>query len=335
MTAVVAFCLMRTVGSPDYVKQTFNEIRLYEAVGNQLASGVTASTEDATVQRALASALTEERLKVVVEQSVDQAYAVLNGDIQAKEFSVDITKAKEEFLRHFDNDLTQQLTRLPPCNFANLPTSTDVLSYSCLPTGADINMIVAEAQKEALAQNELLNTGAVNIHNIDTSPTDENAPPTADDLAASFQQAADMYQLSKLLLPVSAGFALLSAVGVIVLSRSRLRGVRRVGALVLGNALVLAVFAFIGRALAQNFPINNAEGTIMPVTAFELAGQRIAIDLLTITLKLSLVLFIFGLALVLLMSALITKNKPKESAPDDTPVPPNEPPIDLEPSAKP
>ncbi len=332
VTAIVAFAFTQTMGSPNYVKQTFAEAKVYAALGNFLkAEAKKASQEGSTtVQDALAKTATENNLKSIVEQGVDQAYAVLNGDILAKDFSIDISTLRDEFVKNLDIGLTKQLTSLPACNYANQPTSTDVLEYSCLPTGADIDKVVAAAQEEALASNKLFEGGEVSVDNfdVDDSQQDGQATTTEQNPTESLQRVADMYQLSKLVLPIAAGFAILSAIGVVVLSKSHLKGGRRLGALLLGNAIALAVISFITRTLAQNFPINNAEGTIFPATAFELAGQNIAIDFATMTMKFGLGLLMLGLALTIIMGILVAKYEPKD-VDEEEKAPDKEPPLDL------
>ncbi len=343
VTAIIAFAFAQTMGSAGYVKQTFAEAKVYESLGNFLATEAekSAAGGTTTVQEALAKTATEDRLKVLVEQTVDQAYAVLDGDIMAKDFSVDITELKNEFVKNLDNDLTKELTSLPACNYANQPTSSDITEYSCLPTGADVDKLVAAAQEEALASSEFFESGEIGINNFESTESQDqtNSEQATQNPVDSFQQIADLYQLSKLVLPIAAGFAVLSAIGVVVLSKSRLKGGRRLGVLLLGNAIVLAVISFITRTLAQNFPINNAEGTLLlPATAFELAGQNIAIDFATMTTQFGLGLFMIGLAITIIMSLLIAKYEPKTKDTDlsnDKPAPAKEPPLDIKPAAKP
>lgn len=330
LIAVVAFSVTRTLGNPAYVKQTFAEVKVYQALGNflQAEAEKSAGSDNPTVQKALAKTATTERLQTISEQAVDQAYAVLNGDIHATDFSVDITEFKQAFLQNLDNDLTKQLAELPACSFANPPTSTDILASSCLPTGADIDKIVAQAKQQTVSENELLQAGAVDLTNISNPQAQAalNGQTTAADsaqISEQFQQLADVYQQSKLVLPIAAGVGVISALGVVLLSQSRLRGGRRLGVLLLGNGLVLVVLSFVARMLGQNFPINTGEGTLLPATAFELAGQTIVIDLATLIMQLSLAVFVIGLGITVLVSVMISKQKPKpETASKNKPGPP-------------
>src|SRR5690554_6436806 len=55
ITAIVSFTFTRTIGSPDYVKQTFADVKIYEALGNFLQAQAKQSSKDenTTIQTAL------------------------------------------------------------------------------------------------------------------------------------------------------------------------------------------------------------------------------------------------------------------------------------------
>lgn len=331
IAAASAFSFSRTVGNTEYVKQTFNEVRVYEALGNFIAeqTSKTSGGEEVLFQKTLAKTATEDRLKNIAENSIDEAYAVLEGDKPANQFNVDVSEFKKAFFANLETNLTKQLTALPACNYANLPTSADVLSYSCLPPGTDVDSVVAQVKKEATSGNQLLKSGQLSVNSFDQNEAGDQPKTQKSEQAETLQKAADLYQLSLWILPVSLAFALLSAVGVIVLSKSKLRGSRRLSMLLLGNSAILIVVSFIIRIMARNFPLNKAEGKLTPGPAFEKAGQVVAIDFATMAMQIGIALFIIGVGLVVLFSVLIAKKEPKKV--DEGQKPADKPPSDKKP----
>lgn len=349
-SAAVITSYNRTVGHPGFVKETLREARLYENLHAMAIYNFEQATPDTTnevVIGAYRKTVTPEVIQTAFEQVIDDTYAWMNGDNNEPTFSVDVTPIKLAFVESLEQELTKQATALPVCTPDTAPASLDssVLDATCLPPGTNVQAAVNQAIDEFLASNSVLSYDEINADTVFRQVAESSDDESADSSEAIVGgQAQNLDWLAKahrtlkrIALYIVAAGVLCVTTAIILLSKTRLHGVRKVGVLFVLNGLLLLALAILVQMLIRNLiPDISVDLTIRGSS--ELAARLIAEAFAGYLFIFGFVCTGGGLVAVIASSVAITKRpKPTENDSDDENKPkrPKTPPSPTEPDSPP
>lgn len=324
----VSFAFSHTAGQAEFVKQTFREAKLYSTLSDLATNEFRLEGEPQSdlIVEALKETITPEVIQTAFEQVIDDVYVWMDEGKDKLEFSIDLRPIKQGFMDKLHQKLVVRAQSLPPCTYSNPPASTDILELTCLPPGTDVNSAVDQAINELMASGEILQKDELTAENLGNSvPADTNEEPTTDTNPNatnsteikgggldqdSLNRLAGMYRLVKKSFPYLAVSAAVLAVGIFFLSKTRLRGVRKISALLLANGALLFVLAIIIQTLAKSLAPEAAD--IKDLSSSAEFTARIIVEAYSIlTRNFGIVFMVTGLAGVIASSIAISKLEPK------------------------
>jgi len=298
-----AAALILPISNPSGLKERLASSSIYEEVAqnvveqNIAAYATRIQGADMDVVRSAGNeAVTPEMLQSITEQVIDGTYAWLEGETGQPEFSVDLGPIQEAFAAKLAERAKERLDGLPVCTLEQLRSlagsAINPFTIPCLPSGvntqAQADLLAAQIRSSAAAETETLITP-------DSLPRTAEGEP----IAMAFNWLPQAYQLLLPLLWLIAILGLTSAVGIVLLSRDKRSGFRRIGKVLvitgLFTGIVLVGYLFIFRQV--NGLVGGA-GEAQPVA---LSILRVITQSFTnIMLICSVIYAIVGLVLVIL-----------------------------------
>jgi hypothetical protein len=177
--------------------------------------------------------------------------------------------------------------------------------------------------QEFLKENDVLSSGSIDLDSLGDNDTQQGTqevqPANTSDPQPQelLGHAANGYQQSKLLFPIASILLILAVVGLVVLSRPKLKGVQRAGWLTLVNGLIVTIISFVLHGLASGFAVERAETNGSLSAVFEDTGRFIVLDMASMGRIIGIVLFVLGLAAAVTATILLKKRTPKDPEPTD------------------
>lgn len=322
LLGVASFAFTRTIGNPTYLKQTFAEAHVYQALGKQIrveSSSDISPKDKARLNQALTAATNDKNMQKVGEQTIDQIFNFLSGETNPDEITINVAPITSKLDQALLAQVEKQLeTEIKKCN--NLQKS-----------GAEINCKKLEAQraesdrfvKSAFGKNGVLADG-----NLTLSDLEELSAPGGvenqnrlgvSDLRRSLEFLATLYQIAQVGIVVCGVFALLCACGIVFLSSDRLRGLRRSGVIMLVNGGVIVIVSVIGSFIAQKGAATFTDSAKNLSDALGVASSQTIADLASYSRILGLAVLIIGMTATAVSSILIKQRSTKLAAPTKTP----------------
>jgi hypothetical protein len=326
--ALAGFVFHQTVGDQEYVKTTLIKADIYGSIEAFATRQINQNEEYANqpvVQNALSAAVSEENLRPVVEDGLNQVFLVLNKEVAPSELNVDLTPITDTFVATLETTATQALGELPTCTTieASLAFEENPLEASCIPPGVEPSAAVEQSMQEFLKENDVLSSGSIDLDSLGDNDTQQGTqevqPANTSDPQPQelLGHAANGYQQSKLLFPIASILLILAVVGLVVLSRPKLKGVQRAGWLTLVNGLIVTIISFVLHGLASGFAVERAETNGSLSAVFEDTGRFIVLDMASMGRIIGIVLFVLGLAAAVTATILLKKRTPKDPEPTD------------------
>lgn len=317
--AIFTFIFLQTIGSATYIKSTLQETSVYEAFGVYAQEQLKTSPDlknNTQVKKALKAALQEKNTRAVVEDTVDQTFLVLNGDLAANEMVINISPVTDAFQTSLETQLKSTLKSLPTCTtFAEAQAQTaDPFNATCLPPGVSTNQLTEQALTEVLYQNKTFKTGEIKpfVKNSaqEKDTNGQASAQTETDPKEGLELLGTMYRLSKIMMPIMALLSIVAVTGLILLSRPRLAGVKRAGWLLAITGLLMTVTSFFLGQIARNFARERTDTNSL-AAAGEDAGRLLAIDATNLALIIGVILLIIGLAMTITSMIYLKKRAPQ------------------------
>jgi len=320
LLSVFSVAFRSTAGDKEYVKKGFSEAGVYAAVGDALVQSAVGEGEgDALVEKALKSAVDETAMQQAVEPVIDSLYAWLEGDIKNPEFSLNLRTIEKSFEESLTKLLKKQAASLPDCAPGTLPSTTDVLSIECIPEGFDTNERIQDAVEGIIARADIFSDATTKdgslsqqeINDLGIKTPAENLSTTIPTTYRVFNQGFWFF----------VGTALLSIAGLIFLSISKLRGLRKIGIILLSNGILLIVIAGILQfILGSLIPSASVSATEAPISAIENVAKTLISDVARIVRIGAISTVILGGTSIVVSTIFIRKhraipNSPAISAP--------------------
>ncbi len=317
-----------TFGSPDIIKQSFDESGVYQIPlsdiasssldknPNQDSSGLTIKSPE--VKESLENVFPEDKKQQIVEEIIDGTYEWLAGKAPAPAFNIDLKTEKSEFITQITDKGFDRVNSLRECSLEELQSmqELDPFSIPCKPPydlSADKQTYLEELNKSdflgdlSLSGDQLVEEARRNDSSnmIDSLPT--------------------LFQLFMLLPLILAGLILIFGAMLIYLHDTKKIGVQKIG-----KTLVYSAVSVLIVTIGSYFILGEVQAGFTKDPDNQLgAGFESIIN----SLRTSLLVPPFILALVYLLAsvsiAYFTKwkharqNKPKIEQADDSTVPGN------------
>jgi len=192
---------------------------------------------DPAVQAIAKGVLTPEFLKTNVEKVLDGSYNWLDGSAKNLSFSLDLTNAKQQLATGLGGYATTKAAALKTCVTNELIDDFDAFSSTCRPKGLSAEAVGQKLTDDLLTGDQFLPNPVLTEKDIKIKGSDGSEMPIDGTKQADIVRKS--YSFSGYVPYILGIVALLTALGVIFISRDRLKGVRRVGVVLLVNGMLL------------------------------------------------------------------------------------------------
>lgn len=220
------------------------------------------STSNPDVQKAVDSAVSPQYVRRNVEAAIDNVYQWLNGDISRPDFQIGLAGDKQNIADSVSETIRQKLDGLPACSITQdlaiaRSGQFDAASASCLPYGVPPAAVAAAAKTAVLTDPSLLSGANIKASDI------KNGSGRSIFEQSVVRNIPKQYQRLKKTLWVLGILTILVAAGIVLLSRSRLAGLRHIGTNLAVAGLVMLILSWaLGRAVSTDIvpkiKIDNA-----------------------------------------------------------------------------
>lgn len=244
--------LIRSVGRPATVKKVLADSGVYDTlVPNALNQVKQINTSagnipltDSVIKSAAVSTFTPSQIEQYANQIIDSTYAWLDGKTATPQFQIDLSGAKNTFADNVAKAMQDKYASLPVCTSYSA-ASFDAYSASCLPPGVTAAQAADTLKSQVLGGQGFLDQPVVNADTIKSSGSNQTV--------FNNQQIPKNYQRAKKAPLIATVLALLVAAGIVLLSASKRRGLRRVGiALAVVGIFMLLLAWGLNKVFTQN-----------------------------------------------------------------------------------
>lgn len=312
LLSVFSVTFSRTLGDQNYTKQTIAQAGFYTAVGETITTqAIGEAGGEPLITEALQSAVSGDKIQTTLEPLIDSTYVWLGGDVERPEFKLQIEPIKANFEQSLTATLQARAASLPPCSQANPPTGGDIYSINCIPPDTDVNAAIADAvtkvgSNASLFSDEVVADGVVN--------TDEAAELGVNDPTQDLPKALPwFYQFLTNGMWFFIGGAILAAIGIMLLSRDWLHGLRKLGVLLIVNGFgVLVIGLIMHYAVSSLIPATSVDATESIINALQQASKVVMADNAEILKSMGGLSLIIGVSSIVVSSIVIKKAHPPE-----------------------
>lgn len=223
------------------LKDILNEINAHErftqsvidlASKNQQTDPNALPVDYPEVKLALNQALDKSSLVKATDTLIDSAYSWLEGDASEFNFSIDFTQNKKNFSEQIANFAVNRVASLETCIVP--PVETSVFKISCRPPGTDLVQLRQQVLSDINSNKDVF---AEEVFTQNDLPKTQNGK----DFAEAYSNAPKYYSWFKLAPFALLTISLLCAITVILTSRTRRIGLKKVGTTLLGTAVIMAI----------------------------------------------------------------------------------------------
>ncbi|MEK7562000.1 MAG: hypothetical protein AAB541_04025 [Patescibacteria group bacterium] len=249
--------IIKTAGSSAPIKKILADSGIYNTLisgaldqaktsGGDQGGGV--SLTDTAVKQAAENTFTPQFLQQNTEEFLDSIFVWLNGKTPVPDFQIDVTSLKATFAAEAAKVAETKAATLPVCptGLSGGADSFDVFSATCLPRGLTPAAVATQVQSGIASGEGFIKDPAISADTLKASGSDQSI------FADQLKDAPMAYQRIKKTPFILGILALLTTLGIVFLSPSRIRGLRRAGIVFLVVGFVLLAFAW-----ALNWGINQ------------------------------------------------------------------------------
>lgn len=261
LTGAYVASFNRTLGNSDTVETSLRKSNAYDQIASYAITRATQSTSTPTGSVSLndpqVKALAKEVFsKQLVQQNaetfINSNYRWLNGETQTPAFTIDVSAARQNFAAQVNKTVFDYLTKLPACTQAQLSqilsSAVDPLTIACRPTA-----VVPKAEADRVAA-QILSSDFLSQPVVTADTLKINGQPSQDEpYYVRFSKAPQAYQAMQKLPVILIAVALLASAGIVLISSSRRKGVRRVGLTFMFAGLLLVATKFASDTLFTKF----------------------------------------------------------------------------------
>lgn len=238
--------LVQTFANPAPIKHIISDSGIYNSVlDNSLdqASPMTVDSSqipfsDILLRKAAVATFTPQFIKQNTETVVDSIYGWLNGETPLPDFYIDLSSQKQAFAANIAQSVQQRLASLPACTTLSILTDFDALNATCLPVGITPNAAAASLKSDILNGQGFLDNPIITADSIRASGDSQSI------FTDQLKNAPQFFHDAKLAPSVLAALSVLAAIAVILLSRVKKLGLRKVGFTLLISGVLMLLFAW-------------------------------------------------------------------------------------------
>ena len=295
---VFAYGFNNTIGNIDYVKDSLQESGIYKETAEII---VKQSTKDAPsekiVARSIKKAASTNNIQKIAEPVITGFYKWLEGDTKDLKFDLDIKPIKKTFVSTYKINLKKYIADLPTCTTYENLDYNDISKITCLPPDIDANQVVNQAIDQAVNNNDVFSDNATSDGRLSSKDTKEaglsspvDNPPTI---------IPDLYRFIKASWPYAIVLTLLSVIGVIFLSKSKMYGAKKIGITLIVSSVWLIISGILMKLSVDNFlPATDPNDNQVPTESIINLIKTLFADISNIWLWPGVSLFIIGIILV-------------------------------------
>lgn len=314
LLSLLSFTFGRTLGDLTYAKQVVDEAGFYEAAGDAIVNQAAGEAGgDPIISAALETAVSGDQLQRLLEPLIEGIYGWLDGTTEQPEFSLAIEPIKSTFQTSLTGTLQALAASLPACTQASEFSGEDIYTYTCIPPGTDVNAAINDAVSRVITNASLFSDQLVADGTISANDAAEfgiNDPsqnlPNSLPMMYQFLIGGQWFFI--------AGTVLMT-IGVVLLSKAWLFGLRKLGILLVINGVMVLVtgflFGFVGGSL---IPTTSVEVTESTVNALEKAARVILVDTASMQKLAGIITFVLGVIAIIVSTVILNKQKPQPVA---------------------
>jgi hypothetical protein len=245
---------VHTFGNSATVKNIISDSGIYNSVVSSsldqaspiTGDGAQIPFSDTVMRKAAIATFTPQFIKQSTETIIDSTYRWLDGKTPLPDFYIDLTSQKTTFATSVAQSVQQQLAGLPVCTRANTPPTFDALSATCLPAGVTPSAAATSLQSDILSGQGFLDNPVITADTIKASGDSQSI------FSNQLKNAPQVYHDAKTVPSILVALSTLTAIAVIFLSKTRWRGVRRVGIILLISGVLLLLSAWAANHIASS-----------------------------------------------------------------------------------
>ncbi len=246
--------LVLVFSNGEIFKNALVDTNAYErAVDSIIATGAKQSNvdpdnqilNDPEVRSIIKNSFNSGSISPQVERSIDNIYSWLNNDSPELKFSIDLTSNKDNASRQLAEYSINRLSGLPVCT--EIPQNKTIFSLTCIPPYVDLSEQKIEVYKAILNDPTFLPDAKITQN---TLPEVEGKR-----VYEKYSDSPKYFSLFKASPWVLLALSLALSIIVVLLSRTRRNGLKRVASALITTGIVLAVTPLIGNFITPR--INN------------------------------------------------------------------------------
>lgn len=251
-TLAASYSLQRSFGTPEPIKDILRDSGIYtsavdtflEATDNPNEEGGGGiSVDNPVVQNAFKKSFPPELIQNSTEDFIDSIYAWAEGKTPTPQFTIDLSQAKNTFVSEVAAGAEARAASLPACPRGQT-SFEDPFAATCLPRGVPPSAAGDKIRQElAGGEEKFLKDPVITANSLKSK---DNKPAFSEDSALP-----ENYQRIKKIPAILAILTVVVLAAVILLSDSRVQGLKRVGITLLIVGLFLLVSAWAVNSLVS------------------------------------------------------------------------------------
>lgn len=249
--------IIKTAGSSAPIKKILAGSGIYSsAVSGALDQAKTSGGDqgggvplvDPAVKQAAENTFTPQFLQQNSEKVLDSIFVWLNGKTPTPDFRIDLSSLKSTFATEASKAAQGRAATLPACppGLSGNSNSFDPFSATCLPKGLTPAAVATQVQSDIASGQGFIKDPILTADSVKKSGSSQSV------FADQLKDAPKIYQKIKKTPMILAILALVATLGIIFLSSSRAKGLRRAGIIFLMVGFASLVFAW-----ALNWGVNQ------------------------------------------------------------------------------
>lgn len=320
-TLVFAYSFNHTIGNKEYLANSINESGLYLETSKIIVKQATKDDpSNKLLAKSIATAASPENIQKITKPVIDASYAWLNGETKTPKIVINIDEIKDSFVKSYTKALKVRAKTLPTCAYGQIPNLEDTSNIDCIPSGTNVNQLIDEAIDQANLNNDVFSDSTTSDGSLTnkeaedlgfSAPINENTPETIPKL----------FQLVEKIFPYAFILLIISLVGVVMLSKTKLHGARKGSVTLLITGVFLTISAIMLRFSISNLmPTTSDNSSQAPIESLKKLAETIFSDWARILQNSGITLLIIGVIGVIIFTIFINRLKPKIPVENKTPL---------------